>query len=286
MSNVSFRSINFTDRLIRHQNFLAELTPIVSDLDKNDSTFTIVPGLADSRLVSFQSVNFPDRFLRHQNFRLKLDPKPGATGDPFFADATFAVEPGLSDAKAFSFRSMNFQDRFIRHRDFHLFIEPENTPNLKPDATFDIDTATFDRGSLTSGLPLGGSAHLVARKNGDFTFSCHAHDSGFDNIDYVVSAVLMTPSGIAFTFQHSGNVEGTVAGLPVGTPKRDDDFIVGGNNPVIANEFGGIPIAKLEASIDGRDTLVEGLEGVVRDLLKKVLDQFGMAAANAVVALV
>jgi hypothetical protein len=104
----------------------------------------------------------------------------------------------------------------------------------------DDETANFDSGSLTSSLPLGGSAHLVVRKNGNFTFSCHAHDSGFDNIDYVVSAVLMTPAGIAFTFQHSGNVEGTVAGLPFGTPDRDDDFITGGFNPAITNEWSGI----------------------------------------------
>lgn len=112
----------------------------------------------------------------------------------------------------------------------------------------DPDTATFDSGPLTSGLPLGGSAHLIMRRNGDFTFSCHAHDSGFDNIDYVVSAVLMTPSGIAFTFQHSGSVQGTVAGLPFGTPNRDDDFVTGGNNPSITNEFDGMFDAKLAAS--------------------------------------
>jgi len=86
----------------------------------------------------------------------------------------------------------------------------------------DVETAVFDSGPLTSGLPLGGSVHLVMRKNGDFTFSSHAHDSGFDNIDYVVSAALMTPSGIASTFQHSGHVEGTVAGLPFGTPPESE----------------------------------------------------------------
>lgn len=148
------------------------------------------------------------------------------------------------------------------------------------------DTATFDKGPLTSSLPLGGSAHLVMRKNGDFTFSCHAHDSGFDNIDYVISAVLMTPSGIAFTFQHSGHVEGTTAGLPFGTPNRNDDFITGGNNPSVANEFGGILGAKLEARIDGKDTLVGDLEGILGDLLKQLGQELGKAAASAVIALV
>jgi hypothetical protein len=36
----------------------------------------------------------------------------------------------------------------------------------------------FDSGPLTTGLPLGRSAHLIMRANGDFSFACHAHDSG------------------------------------------------------------------------------------------------------------
>jgi hypothetical protein len=200
------------------------------------------------------------------------------------------LRPGLSDATASSFASFNFPDRFIRHKNFHLFIEQAD---LLPDATFklepgfiDPETATFDSGPLTSGLPLGGSCHLVMRKSGNFTFSCHVHDSGFDNIDYVVSAVLMTPTGIAFTFQHSGHVEGTIAGLPLGTPNRNDDFITGGNNPAIMNEWGSMPGAKLIASVDGKDTLVGGLEGIMNNLLKQVEGQLGKTAAAAVVALV
>ena len=57
--------------------------------------------------------------------------------------------------------------------------------------TFDDETATFDSSSFTSSLPLGGSVHhLVMRKSGDFTFSCHANDSGFDIIDYAESQCL------------------------------------------------------------------------------------------------
>ncbi len=47
-----------------------------------------------------------------------------------------------------------------------------------------------------------------------------------------------------------------------------------------------MPGAKLEASIDGKDTLVRGLEGELGDLLKKVGEELGKAAAAAVVALV
>ena len=147
MSDASFRSINFPDHFLRHINFLGELTQVVSDLDKHDATFTIVPGLADPQFISFRSVNIGGHFLRHQDFRLKLNLEPGIFDpnqpppppDPFFADATFIMVPGLADVTAISFRSFNFPDRFIRHRDFHLFIEPLNSPNLSLDATFRIE---------------------------------------------------------------------------------------------------------------------------------------------------
>jgi len=144
----------------------------------------------------------------------------------------------------------------------------------------------FDSGPVTSGLPLGGSVHVVLRRNGSFTFSSHAHDSGFDNIDYTISAVVMTEDGVAFTFQHSGHTEGTVAGLPFGTPNRNDDFVTGGTNSQITTEWGSIVGAKLYARLDGTDTLVGGIGGAINDLLKAALAEIGKEAAAGVLALV
>jgi hypothetical protein len=68
---LSLRSRNFHDRFIRHQNFLGELTPIVSDLDKGDATF-FVEELAGGH-VRLVATNMDRTFvLRHQGFRLKL----------------------------------------------------------------------------------------------------------------------------------------------------------------------------------------------------------------------
>ncbi len=150
----------------------------------------------------------------------------------------------------------------------------------------DHDTAVFDSGSLTSGLPLGGSVHLVLRRNGSFTLSGHAHDSGFDNIDYVLSAVLMMPSGTTFTFQHSGHVEGTIAGLPFGTPNRDDNPVIGGTNQGLTKEFDGMGGAVLKASIGGKDTLIGGLPSALEPLEKAAAAELGKAAAAAVIALI
>jgi hypothetical protein len=148
-----------------------------------------------------------------------------------------------------------------------------------------VDVQTFDTGFLTTGIAVGGDAHIAVRNNGDWTVSSDAHDSGFDNIDYTISVVLMTPSGIAITFQHSGHTEGTIAGLPFGTPRRDDNFVASGNNPQIAAEWPGIIGATLNARIDGTDTIVQGIEGVLGDMVKSAASATGSAAATAVIAL-
>jgi hypothetical protein len=149
-----------------------------------------------------------------------------------------------------------------------------------------VDPAIFDLGPLTNEhLPLGGSAHPLMRRNGNFTFSCHAHDSGFDNIDYVVGAVFMTTSGVAWTFSHEGHVEGTSAGLPFGTPKRDDDFIQGGTNPSITSEFENVAAGQFVATINGKDTLVGGITGLLSDLVKSAAQDLGKKGAEAVIGL-
>src|SRR5262249_4747440 len=97
------RPINFPSMCLQHQDFrikLAEFKPRLIDpnfpetpeekLLREDSTFTVVPGLADSGGISFQSVNFPDRFIRHRDFHLFPEP---ADGDLARQDATFIIVP-------------------------------------------------------------------------------------------------------------------------------------------------------------------------------------------------
>lgn len=144
MAIVSLRSVNFPDRFVRHMDFSGELTPIISELDKNDATFEIIQGLADDRLISFRSLNFPGYYLRHQDFRLKLqesNPSLGGTHDRLFAeDATFFWRPGNSDVTASSFACFNFPNRFIRHREFHLLVEPLDDDISFQDSTFRIES--------------------------------------------------------------------------------------------------------------------------------------------------
>jgi hypothetical protein len=146
------------------------------------------------------------------------------------------------------------------------------------------EVQTFDSGPLTSDLPLGGSAHLVITKSGAFTFSTHAHDSGFDNIHYALVAVLMTPSAVGFTVAHQGGVEGTSGSL-LGSPRRDDDQVSSGSNPAISREFGTLSNSVFIAKLAGRDALLTGTAELIHDAVHSALDAFGLQQAKALITL-
>jgi hypothetical protein len=144
------------------------------------------------------------------------------------------------------------------------------------------DTAAFDTGTLDSDLPLGGSAHLVVFSNGNFSFSGHAHDSGFSNISYGLAAVLVTATGAAFTLTHQGHVEGTIAGLPFGTPDRNDDFRQDGHSDELAQNWATIQESgRLFGTLTGEDKLV----GALQDLLSGAAKAAAAAGVAAAIAL-
>ncbi len=142
------------------------------------------------------------------------------------------------------------------------------------------NSATFETGPLTSDLPLGGQAHLVVRRDGTFTFSTHAHDSGFDNIEYALSALLVTKAGDGFLFERTGHVEGTSAGLPFGTPQRNDDPVTNGQNPAIVPAWDNIVASgRLLGVLSGKDKLQAG----ITDLLEEGAKQAAAAGIKALV---
>lgn len=88
-SAVSFESVNFPGRYLRHQGFEVVLAPDDGTAGfAADATFTREAGLANASWSSFRSVNYPTRYLRHSGFALRIDPIGTATDR---ADATFHV---------------------------------------------------------------------------------------------------------------------------------------------------------------------------------------------------
>jgi hypothetical protein len=91
---VSFESHNYSNHFLRHQNSRLKLAQRSDDqLFRQDASFCMVSGLADSAGTSFESVNYPGHFLRHRNSELWLDRYDGS--ELFRKDATFRVaQPG------------------------------------------------------------------------------------------------------------------------------------------------------------------------------------------------
>lgn len=120
--SVSFESNNYRGRFIRHRTFLGELTPVVSDLDRADTTFFVRPGLSGTpQSVSLESVNYRGHYLRHQNFRIKLNENDGS--ELFRKDASFVMREYDSVEKGWwYFESVNFPNHYIRHQNFELWL--------------------------------------------------------------------------------------------------------------------------------------------------------------------
>jgi hypothetical protein len=85
-------------------------------------------------------------------------------------------------------RDPNHVDLFVIGFDnavWSTWWEPD--PSGRAQISADGTSIIFDTGPLTSDQPLGGSVRLAVDQSGAFTFSGHAHDSGFDNVDYSVA---------------------------------------------------------------------------------------------------
>lgn len=138
----SLRSVNYPDRYLRHRDNLAYVEPVSSSSSasaRQDATFTVVAGLANSACYSFRSVNFPNRYLRHYDFRVRLDTN---TGDAVFArDATFCGRAGLAGGGSTSFESYSHPGRYLRHYGFEVRVDWRTSDTaFANDASFTVST--------------------------------------------------------------------------------------------------------------------------------------------------
>jgi hypothetical protein len=142
------------------------------------------------------------------------------------------------------------------------------------------DSKTFVSGNLVvpGSLPLNGNATVEMHVDGDWVFTPHAHDSGFDPIAYALSAVVVTPSGKPFAFERGGQVGGTSGG----GPRDDDPGPFRGNNSAISDNWAGIVAATYKATIDGTDQFPLGLRQTLEALVQQALQAALQAVEQAV----
>jgi hypothetical protein len=92
-AGVSFRSVNYPDRYLRHYSYAMVLNANDGTAAfAADATFYRVAGFADAAWTSFRSSNFPDRYLRHTNSVLRIDPITSGSAATAKQDATFRIE--------------------------------------------------------------------------------------------------------------------------------------------------------------------------------------------------
>ncbi|MBV1942977.1 AbfB domain-containing protein [Streptomyces sp. BV286] len=118
----SVRAVNYPDRYW-HLSYdsvrLDQVSSHSSSRTRQEASFKVVPGIADSSCVSFSLGD--KRYLRHQNFRLRADRHDGS--EYFKQDATFCPRPSVHSG-AVALESYNFRGRFLRHRNFELRLDP------------------------------------------------------------------------------------------------------------------------------------------------------------------
>ncbi|MCY9579726.1 AbfB domain-containing protein [Paenibacillus alvei] len=137
MTYMSLRSYNYPERFIRHRNYLGEISPIISDLDKKDATFNLVWIDEVRQIARLESYNYPNHFLRHQNYRIMIS--PDNQNDPVMqGDSMWFVDGGLAGSEGISFQSRNYPKFYIRHRNNQLWLDRINLNSEldRKDSTF------------------------------------------------------------------------------------------------------------------------------------------------------
>ncbi|HEU5473417.1 MAG TPA: glycoside hydrolase family 43 protein [Actinophytocola sp.] len=136
----SLRSVNFTDRSVRHRSSLGYLEQVSASSPaqtRQEATFTVVAGLADPNCSSLRAAD--GRYLRHWDFRARLDADDGSA--VFRSDATFCARPG-SVSGSVTLESYNFPGRYLRHRNFELWVDLyQDSAAFRSDSSFRVGAA-------------------------------------------------------------------------------------------------------------------------------------------------
>lgn len=115
----SMRSINYPDRYWRVGGGQVRLEGAGGSEFREDATFVVVKGLADSSCFTF--VTSDGMSLRHRDFVLRPERNDGSA--LFKQDATFCAVPSSHSSGAIMLESVNYPGRFLRHRNFALRLD-------------------------------------------------------------------------------------------------------------------------------------------------------------------
>ncbi|KAK1999415.1 alpha-L-arabinofuranosidase B [Colletotrichum falcatum] len=123
-SSISLRATTAccTSRYLAHTGSTVNTQVVTSSSStalKQQASWTVRAGLANSGCFSFESKDTPGSFLRHFNFQLALNANDGSK--QFGEDATFCTQAGLS-GQGDAIRSWSYPTRYFRHYNDVVYI--------------------------------------------------------------------------------------------------------------------------------------------------------------------
>ncbi|HSI48511.1 MAG TPA: AbfB domain-containing protein [Ideonella sp.] len=140
-SSYSFRSVSpgAEDRYLRHGDGGLGVTDVVDAGSpaalKQDSSWKVVNGLADSSCLSFEAVNQPGQFLRHAADRMRIDANDNSDG--FRGDATFCPRKALNGGGGLSLEAKNLPGQYVRHMNAEVWLNAfEDSSSFRADASW------------------------------------------------------------------------------------------------------------------------------------------------------
>lgn len=135
-SRKSVQAVNYPDRYWHLRNGAIQLDQVSSrsgSETREDSSFKVVSGLADSSCYSFRMQD--GRYVRHQSFVLRAARNDGSR--LFQQDATFCPRSAYSGSVMLE--SVNYPGYFVRHRSFQLRLDRyDHSGYFFADATFKL----------------------------------------------------------------------------------------------------------------------------------------------------
>ncbi|KAH8158862.1 hypothetical protein CIB48_g9394 [Xylaria polymorpha] len=150
-SRVSLRvtTPGYDNRYIAHTGATVNTQVVSGSSDgglKQQASWIVRAGLANSGCVSFESVDSPGSFIRHADYQLMVNGNDNSK--IFREDATFCPQAGIS-GQGNAFRSWSYPARYFRHHNALLYIAGNSGPHefdnpavFNNDVTF-VVTASF-----------------------------------------------------------------------------------------------------------------------------------------------
>jgi hypothetical protein len=142
---ISFRATTAccTGDFIRHQNGRAILSPITvtsSTLDKQDATWIVRRGLANSSCLSFESKDYPNGYLRQTSGAVYQQQNDGT--QQFASDATFCAVPGKNgQGESLSWNATPAD--YLRHYNGELYVASDGGADAWDSATSWTDDVSW-----------------------------------------------------------------------------------------------------------------------------------------------